>query len=344
MAILLTGGCGYIGSHTIVELQNNNHQIVVLDNLSNSSKLVLDRVKKITGKSIIFYEGDIRDRSLLKKIFSQHPITSVIHFAGLKSVGESVENPTKYYDNNVSGSLILIQEMAFANVFSIIFSSSATVYGTPSAVPINELAIIGNTTNPYGTSKLIVENILQDVVKSDPRWSVTLLRYFNPAGAHKSGLIGEAPNGIPNNLLPYITQVAVGKLDELLVFGNDYPTSDGTGVRDYIHVCDLANGHLKALEKHQDEPGIFIYNLGTGKGYSVLDVINAFKDATTIEIPYKVVAKRDGDVASCYADSSKAQKNLGWYCTHDLFQMMQDSWRWQCNNPDGYNSLDKTLE
>ncbi|MBP6860920.1 MAG: UDP-glucose 4-epimerase GalE [Neisseriaceae bacterium] len=344
MAILLTGGNGYIGSHTIIELQKNNHEIVVLDNLSNSSKLVLSRVEKITGQSIIFYQGDIRDRSVLRTIFSQHKITAVIHFAGLKSVSESVQNPAKYYDNNVTGSLVLIQEMATAEVFTLIFSSSATVYGIPKTVPINESEVVGNTTNPYGTSKLMVEKILHDIVKTDPRWSVTLLRYFNPAGAHESGLIGEDPNGIPNNLLPYITQVAVGKLDELLVFGHDYPTPDGTGVRDYIHVCDLANGHLKALETHQHESGIFTYNLGTGKGYSVLEVINAFKEATGINIPYKITAKRDGDVASCFADVGKAQKKLNWQCSRDLLLMMQDSWRWQCNNPNGYKTSAITSE
>lgn len=336
MSILITGGAGYIGSHTIIELLQQGHDLVALDNLSNADQAVFERITTITGKTVPFYEGDIRDRALLQTIFQQHQISAVIHFAGLKAVGESVQKPIKYYDNNVNGSLVLAEEMAKAGVYQLIFSSSATVYGNPTSVPISETAAVGGTTNPYGTSKLMVEQMLRDIAKADPKWSITLLRYFNPVGAHESGLIGENPNGIPNNLLPYITQVAVGKLDELAIFGDDYPTPDGTGVRDYIHVCDLANGHLKALEAHKHDQGVFIYNLGTGQGYSVLDIVKAFEAATGERVPYKIAPQRTGDIASCYADASLAQQKLGWHCRRDLLTMMQDAWRWQKNNPNGY--------
>ena len=301
MAILVTGGAGFIGSHTTVQLLNANHDVVILDNLSNSSAEVLQRIKQITGKEVQFYQGDVRDRLLLQQIFAQHQIEHVLHFAGLKAVGESVREPLKYYDNNVSGSLILVEEMANAGVFNLVFSSSATVYGTPATVPISETAITGGTTNPYGTSKYMVERMLMDIQAADQRWSMTLLRYFNPVGAHESGLIGEDPNGIPNNLLPYICQVAVGKLAQLSVFGNDYPTSDGTGVRDYIHVMDLADGHLCAMRTAQNQPGVHIYNLGTGQGYSVLEIIQAFEQASGKKIPYQIAPRRAGDIASCFA-------------------------------------------
>lgn len=336
MTMLITGGAGYIGSHTIIELLKQGHHVIALDNLSNADAAVFDRIKTITGQTVPFYEGDIRDRVLLNTIFKQHSIDAVIHFAGLKSVGESVQNPLAYYDNNVSGSLMLVEEMAKAGIYQLIFSSSATVYGNPTTVPINETAPVGGTTNPYGTSKLMVEQMLQDIAKADSKWSITLLRYFNPVGAHESGLIGENPSGIPNNLLPYITQVAVGKLKALAIFGDDYPTPDGTGVRDYIHVCDLANGHLKALETHQNDHGVFTYNLGTGHGYSVLDMVNAFEAATGEKVPYTLAPKRAGDIASCFADARLAEQKLGWRCQRDLMAMMQDAWRWQKNNPNGY--------
>lgn len=336
MAILVTGGAGYIGSHTVVELLNMGYEVIVLDNLSNSSVKSLARVEQITGKKVKFYQGDILDRGLLQQIFAQHQINSVIHFAGLKAVGESVSKPLAYYQNNVMGSLTLLQEMQKAGVTNFVFSSSATVYGDPEVVPITENCKVGGTTNPYGTSKLMVEQVLADLVKADARFSVTILRYFNPAGAHHSGLIGEDPNGIPNNLLPYISQVAIGKLSQLSVFGSDYPTHDGTGVRDYIHVVDLAIGHLKALEKHQDKAGLYIYNLGTGKGYSVLDMLKAFEQANQIDIPYKLVERRAGDIAVCYSDPTKAWQELGWKTERDLMQMMKDTWHWQKNNPNGY--------
>lgn len=337
MAILVTGGAGFIGSHTTVQLLNANHDVVILDNLSNSSAEVLQRIKQITGKEVQFYQGDVRDRLLLQQIFAQHQIEHVLHFAGLKAVGESVREPLKYYDNNVSGSLILVEEMANAGVFNLVFSSSATVYGTPATVPISETAITGGTTNPYGTSKYMVERMLMDIQAADQRWSMTLLRYFNPVGAHESGLIGEDPNGIPNNLLPYICQVAAGKLAQLSVFGNDYPTSDGTGVRDYIHVMDLADGHLCAMRTAQNQAGVHIYNLGTGQGYSVLEIIQAFEQASGKKIPYQIAPRRAGDIASCFANPQLARQKLGWQAQRDLNSMMTDAWHWQQQNPHGYH-------
>ncbi|QIM64860.1 UDP-glucose 4-epimerase GalE [Frederiksenia canicola] len=336
MAILVTGGAGYIGSHTVVELLNQGSEIVVLDNLSNSSPVSLERIKQITGKTVHFYQGDILDRQILRQIFTAHQIDAVIHFAGLKAVGESVQQPLRYYQNNVTGSIVLVEEMLKANVNTIVFSSSATVYGDPEIVPITEACKVGGTTNPYGTSKYMVERILEDTVNANPQFSAVVLRYFNPVGAHSSGLIGEDPNGIPNNLLPYISQVAVGKLQQLSVFGSDYDTHDGTGVRDYIHVVDLAVGHLKALQKHQNDAGFHVYNLGTGTGYSVLDMVKAFESANGIQVPYKLVDRRPGDIAVCYSNPQKAFDQLGWKTEHDLTQMMQDTWNWQKNNPNGY--------
>ena len=338
MNILVTGGAGYIGSHTVVELLEQNHQIVVLDNLSNSSEVSLQRIKQITGKDVTFYKGDILDRKILQEIFAKHHIDAVMHFAGLKSVGESVAKPLAYYENNVTGSIVLTEEMLKADVNCLVFSSSATVYGDPEIIPITEDCKVGGTTNPYGTSKLMVEQILADTVKAHPKFSAVVLRYFNPVGAHDSGLIGEDPNGIPNNLLPYISQVAIGQLAELSIFGDDYDTHDGTGVRDYIHVVDLALGHLKALEKHQQQAGMHIYNLGTGTGYSVLDMVNAFAQTNNVPVPYKLVARRPGDIATCYSDPKKALEVLGWKTERDLNQMMKDTWNWQKNNPNGYKS------
>ncbi|WP_160064614.1 UDP-glucose 4-epimerase GalE [Psychromonas sp. L1A2] len=336
MTILVTGGAGYIGSHTVVELLEEGQQVIIIDNLCNSSLESLSRVKKITGKAPIFYQGDILDKSFLETVFKQHKIDSVIHFAGLKAVGESVAKPISYYQNNVQGTLTLLDAMKDAGVFKLVFSSSATVYGDPAALPIREDFPVGGTTNPYGTSKLMVEMVLADVAKSDPRWAFVILRYFNPVGAHLSGLIGEDPNGIPNNLLPYIAQVGVGKLKALAVFGDDYDTPDGTGVRDYIHVVDLAVGHLKALKRIENEKGVFIYNLGTGNGYSVLDMIKAFETASKKSIPYKVSPRREGDIAACYAAPEKALTELDWKAERGLEDMMQDTWRWQSNNPNGY--------
>ncbi|OBX11196.1 UDP-glucose 4-epimerase [Gallibacterium salpingitidis] len=336
MAVLVTGGAGYIGSHTVVELLNANKEVIVLDNLCNSSAKSLDRVKQITGKSVTFDQGDVLDRALLKRIFAEHKIESVIHFAGLKAVGESVAKPIEYYRNNVEGSLTLLDEMRQAGVFNFVFSSSATVYGDPEIIPITESCKVGGTTNPYGTSKFMVERIIMDVVKAIPQFSMTILRYFNPVGAHESGLIGEDPNGIPNNLLPYISQVAIGKLPQLSIFGNDYPTHDGTGVRDYIHVVDLAIGHLKALARHENDAGLHIYNLGTGTGYSVLDMVHAFEKVNNIKIPYRLTDRRPGDIATCYSDPSLALKELGWKTERGLEQMMKDTWNWQKNNPNGY--------
>lgn len=336
MAILVTGGAGYIGSHTLVELLNADQQVIVLDNLCNSSPKSLQRVEQITGKSVIFYQGDILDTPLLEKIFAENDIDAVIHFAGLKAVGESVQKPAEYYLNNVVGSLNLIQAMKKAGVWNFVFSSSATVYGDPEIIPITEQNKVGGTTNPYGTSKLMVEQMLTDIAKANPEFSITILRYFNPVGAHESGLIGEDPNGIPNNLLPYISQVAIGKLKQLSIFGNDYNTQDGTGVRDYIHVVDLAIGHLKALERHKNDQGLHIYNLGTGAGYSVLDMVNAFQQANNIEIPYQFAPRRAGDIATCYSDPTKAAKELGWKAERGLTEMMKDTWHWQKNNPKGY--------
>ena len=337
MAILVTGGAGFIGSHTVVELQNAGYDVVVVDNLVNSSRKSLDRVEKITGKKATFYEADINDAAALNNIFEKESIDSVIHFAGLKAVGESVAKPLEYYMNNISGSLTLFDVMRKHGVKNIIFSSSATVYGDPAFVPITEECPKGEITNPYGKTKGMLEEILTDIQKADPEWNVILLRYFNPIGAHESGTIGENPNGVPNNLMPYITQVAVGKLKELGVFGNDYDTHDGTGVRDYIHVVDLALGHVKAIEKLAENPGIAIYNLGTGNGYSVLDIVKNFEAATGIHIPYVIKARRPGDIATCYCDASKAERELHWKAERDLKTMCADSWRWQKNNPNGYD-------
>ena len=336
MAILVTGGAGYIGSHTVVELQNAGYDIVVLDNLSNASEKALDRVSKITGKPVKFYKADILDRDALNDIFDKETIESCIHFAGLKAVGESVVKPWEYYENNIAGTLTLVDVMRKNNVKNIIFSSSATVYGDPAQIPITEECPKGQCTNPYGWTKSMLEQVLTDIQKADPEWNVMLLRYFNPIGAHKSGTIGENPNGIPNNLMPYITQVAVGKLKELGVFGNDYDTPDGTGVRDYIHVVDLAKGHVKALKKIEENPGLAIYNLGTGKGYSVLDIVKNFEAATGVKIPYVIKPRRAGDIATCYCDASKAEKELGWKAENGIREMCEDSWRWQSNNPQGY--------
>ena len=336
MAIVVTGGAGYIGSHTVVELQNAGYDVVVLDNLSNASEKALDRVSKITGKPVKFYKADILDRDALNDIFDKETIESCIHFAGLKAVGESVVKPWEYYENNIAGTLTLVDVMRKNNVKNIIFSSSATVYGDPAQIPITEECPKGQCTNPYGWTKSMLEQVLTDIQKADPEWNVMLLRYFNPIGAHKSGTIGENPNGIPNNLMPYITQVAVGKLKELGVFGNDYDTPDGTGVRDYIHVVDLAKGHVKALKKIEENPGLAIYNLGTGKGYSVLDIVKNFEAATGVKIPYVIKPRRAGDIATCYCDASKAEKELGWKAENGIREMCEDSWRWQSNNPQGY--------
>lgn len=336
MTILVTGGAGYIGSHTLVELLNDGQQVLVLDNLCNASKESLNRVANITGKQPAFIEGDIRDAALLDKLFSEHNIKAVVHFAGLKAVGESVAQPLRYYDNNVNGTLVLVNAMQKAGVFKLVFSSSATVYGEPQQMPITEDFIVGGTTNPYGTSKLMVEKILEDLATSDPRWSIALLRYFNPVGAHESGLIGEDPNGIPNNLLPYISQVAVGRLKALAVFGDDYATIDGTGVRDYIHVVDLALGHLKALQRIAEHSGVSIYNLGTGQGYSVLQMVKAFEQASGKAVPFNIGPRRAGDIAECWANPAKALNELDWQAERGLEQMMTDAWRWQQQNPNGF--------
>lgn len=336
MAILVTGGAGYIGSHTCVELLTAGYDVVVADNLCNSSEESLLRVKKITGKDITFYNADIRNKEDLDSIFEKECIDSVIHFAGLKAVGESVEKPLEYYENNISGTLTLCKSMKEHNVKNIVFSSSATVYGNPKFVPITEDCPKGEITNPYGQTKSMLEQILTDIHTSDPEWNVILLRYFNPIGAHESGLIGEDPKGIPNNLVPYIAKVAVGKLECLGVFGNDYDTKDGTGVRDYIHVVDLAVGHVRAIEKLKDKEGVSIYNLGTGKGYSVLDVIHAFEKACGKKINYAMKPRRAGDIATCYCEPGKAWKELSWKAQYDIDKMCEDSWRWQSQNPDGY--------
>ncbi len=337
MAVLVTGGAGYIGSHTCVELLNAGYDVVVLDNLSNASEKSLDRVREITGKDLTFYRADIRDRAALEDIFAKENLTACIHFAGLKAVGESVAKPWEYYENNISGSLILFDVMRKHGCKNIIFSSSSTVYGTPEEVPVTEDTPKGFCTNPYGWTKWMLEQILSDLQKADNDWNVILLRYFNPIGAHKSGKIGENPNGIPNNLMPYITQVAVGKLEKLGVFGNDYDTPDGTGVRDYIHVVDLAVGHVKALDKIKENCGLAVYNLGTGVGYSVLDIVKNFEEATGVTIPYEIKPRRAGDIAENYADASKAKEELGWVAENGIREMCEDSWRWQKNNPNGYD-------
>lgn len=336
MAVLVTGGAGYIGSHTCVELMNAGIDVVIVDNFYNCKKSSIDRIKALVGRDFPYYECDIRDREGLDKIFKTEKIDSVIHFAGLKAVGESVQKPLEYFDNNITGTLVLLDVMRKNGCKKIVFSSSATIYGTKNISPLTEDMEIGGVTNPYGRTKYMIECILQDLYVSDKDWSICLLRYFNPIGAHKSGTMGEAPNGIPNNLMPYITQVAIGKRDHLSIFGNDYDTPDGTCVRDYIHVVDLALGHVKAVQKVEGEKGVFIYNLGTGKGYSVLDVVNAFKKASGIDIKYEIVARRAGDLAVCYSDPSKAYKELGWKAERDIEEMCEDSWRWQKQNPNGY--------
>ena len=336
MRILVTGGAGYIGSHTCVELLNAGYDVVVVDNLYNASEKALDRVEEITGKKVTFYNADIRDKAAMNDIFGKEKVDAVIHFAGLKAVGESVAKPVEYYENNIAGTLNLVDAIRNNGVKNIIFSSSATVYGDPAIIPITEECPKGQCTNPYGWTKSMLEQILTDIQKADPEWNVVLLRYFNPIGAHKSGTMGENPNGIPNNLMPYITQVAVGKLKELGVFGNDYDTPDGTGVRDYIHVVDLAKGHVKALKKLEGHQGLNIYNLGTGKGYSVLDIVKNFEVATGVKIPYVIKARRPGDIATCYSDASKAEKELGWKAENGIREMCEDSWRWQSQNPNGY--------
>ena len=337
MKILVTGGAGYIGSHTVIELQNAGHTPIILDNLYNASEKVLDRIGNITGKRPPFYNVDIRDREGLEKVFDAEKPYAVIHFAGLKAVGESVHKPWEYYDNNITGTLTLVDVMRKHNCKNIIFSSSATVYGDPAFVPITEECPKGQCTNPYGWTKSMLEQVLTDIQFADKDWNVILLRYFNPIGAHKSGTKGENPNGIPNNLMPYITQVAVGKLEKLHVFGNDYDTPDGTGVRDYIHVVDLAKGHVCALKKFAPGSGLSIYNLGTGIGYSVLDIVKNFEDANGITIPYVIDKRREGDIATCYCSAAKAEKDLGWKAQYNMHDMCEDSWRWQKNNPNGYD-------
>lgn len=337
MSILVTGGAGFIGSHTCVELLNAGYEVVVVDNLYNASEKALERVEQITGKKVTFYEADVLDRDALNAIFDKEQVESVIHFAGYKAVGESVRKPIEYYYNNITGTLILCDVMRKHNVKNIVFSSSATVYGDPAFIPITEECPKGKITNPYGQTKGMLEQVLTDIYVSDPEWKVVLLRYFNPIGAHKSGLIGEDPKGIPNNLVPYVAQVAIGKLKCLGVFGNDYDTPDGTGVRDYIHVVDLAKGHVAAIKKVEEtEPGVLIYNLGTGKGYSVLDVVHAFEKACGKEIPYEIKPRRAGDIATCYADPTKAKNELGWVAQYGIEEMCEDSWRWQTMNPNGY--------
>lgn len=336
MKILVTGGAGYIGSHTCVELLNHDYEVIVVDNLYNSCEEALERVEKITGKTLTFYEGDLLDRDLLDRIFEKERPEAVIHFAGYKAVGESVEKPIEYYHNNITGTLILCDVMRKYDCKKIVFSSSATVYGDPAFVPITEECPKGVITNPYGQTKSMIEQILTDIQISDPSWSVVLLRYFNPIGAHRSGLIGEDPKGIPNNLVPYIAKVAVGKLEKLGVFGDDYDTPDGTGVRDYIHVVDLAAGHVCALEHIKE--GVSIYNLGTGHGYSVLDVVKAYGKACGKEIPYEIKPRRAGDIAQCYSDPSKAERELGWNARYGIEEMCRDSYHWQSQNPDGYQT------
>lgn len=337
MKILVTGGAGYIGSHTCVELLEKGHEVVVVDNFDNSSPVSIDRVGKITGKSTRLYKADVRDRATMERVFTDNAIDCVIHFAGLKAVGESCVKPLEYYDNNLYGTLVLLETMRAHGCKKFVFSSSATVYGTPERLPLDETCRTGGTTNPYGTSKYFQEIMLNDLWKSDHDWTIMLLRYFNPVGAHPSGLIGEDPQGIPNNLTPYIAKVAIGELKEIGVFGNDYDTPDGTGVRDYIHVVDLAKGHVAAIE-HMDKPGVYTYNLGTGVGYSVLDVIHAFERACGKKLPYSIKPRRAGDIAACYADASKAARELGWHAELGLDDMCASLWKWQTKNPKGYKS------
>lgn len=336
MTVLVTGGAGYIGSHAAVELLDSGYDIIVVDNLSNSKQEAINRVKELTGKDFPFYEVNLLDFNAINEIFNNHSIDSVMHFAGLKAVGESVEIPLTYYHNNITGTLNLLRIMSEHNVKKLVFSSSATVYGNPEQVPISENAPL-SATNPYGRTKLMIEEILRDLYNSDNTWRLALLRYFNPIGAHKSGRIGENPNGIPNNLMPYISQVAVGKREKLYVFGNDYDTHDGTGVRDYIHVVDLVKGHIKALQYLNENTGVEAFNLGTGKGYSVLDLVNTFSEVNNVEIPYEITNRRPGDVAICYANPEKAERILNWRAEYDLRTMCQDTWRWQSQNPNGFN-------
>lgn len=336
MSILVTGGAGFIGSHTCVELLENGYKVVVVDNLCNASEESLKRVEQITGKKVTFYKGDILDKEFLNQVFEKEEIESCIHFAGLKAVGESVEKPWEYYHNNITGTLVLTEVMKKHGVKKMIFSSSATVYGSPKEIPITEECPKGTCTNPYGWTKSMLEQILTDMQKADPEWNIVLLRYFNPIGAHPTGLMGENPNGVPNNLMPYITQVAIGKLACLGVFGNDYDTPDGTGVRDYIHVVDLAKGHVKALKKLEENGGLSIYNLGTGVGYSVLDIVKNFEEANGVKIPYEIKPRRAGDIATCYSDASKAKRELDWEAEYGILEMCRDSWNWQKKNPNGY--------
>ena len=337
MSILVTGGAGFIGSHTCVELLNSGYDVAVVDNLYNASEKALERVKEITGKEVGFYKVDIRDREGLNKVFDKENVEAVIHFAGLKAVGESVQKPLEYYENNIGGTITLCDVMRNHEVKNIIFSSSATVYGDPLEIPITEKCPKQNPTNPYGQTKTMLEQVLMDIHKADPEWNVILLRYFNPIGAHPSGMIGEDPKGIPNNLMPYVAQVASGKLQKIGVFGNDYPTPDGTGVRDYIHVVDLARGHIAAIEGCK-EAGVHVYNLGTGVGYSVLDMIHAFEKACGKTLPYEIKPRRAGDIAACYADASKAKRELGWEAENDIEEMCRDQWNWQSHNPNGYEA------
>ena len=336
MNILVTGGAGYIGSHTCVELLNAGYGVVVVDNLCNSNPKSLERVEALTGKKVKFYEGDVRDEALMRKIFQENELSAVIHFAGLKAVGESVAQPWRYYDNNLNSTLVLTKVMGEAGVKRIIFSSSATVYSGDNEMPLRETSRTGNCTNPYGWTKYMTEQILSGMAKADPQWSIVLLRYFNPVGAHKSGTMGEDPRGIPNNLMPFITQVAVGRREKLSVFGNDYDTPDGTGVRDYIHVVDLAKGHVAAIRYAVENHGCEVFNLGTGVGYSVLDMVKAFETANGVKIPYAIVDRRPGDLATCYADPAKSREVLGWKAEKTLEDMCRDSWNWQKNNPMGY--------
>lgn len=336
MTVLVTGGAGYIGSHAAIELLNCGYDIVMLDNFSNSKKEVINRIKEISGKDFTFYEVDLLDYDRINEIFKQHPIESVMHFAGLKAVGESVNIPLTYYHNNITGTLILLRVMKKHNVKKLVFSSSATVYGNPKQVPISETAPL-SATNPYGRTKLMIEEILRDLYISDNTWRIAILRYFNPIGAHKSGRIGENPNGVPNNIMPFISQVAVGKREKLYVFGNDYNTHDGTGIRDYIHVVDLVKGHIKALEYIKHHTGVEAFNLGTGKGYSVLDLVKKFSEVSKVRIPYEFTSRRPGDVAICYANPEKAEKILNWKAQYNLHEMCEDTWRWQSQNPNGFD-------
>ena len=336
MNVLVTGGAGYIGSHTCVELLENGYGVVVIDNLVNANPVSLKRVEQITGKTVKFYEGDVRDEALLRKIFAENDISCVIHFAGLKAVGESVEKPWEYYDNNLNTTLVLTKVMKEVGMKSIIFSSSATVYTSDNEMPLKETSRTGGCTNPYGWTKYMTEQILSGISHADPDWSVVLLRYFNPIGAHKSGLMGENPRGIPNNLMPYITQVAIGRREKLSIFGNDYPTPDGTGVRYYIHVMDLSKGHVAAVKFATENKGTEVFNLGTGIGYSVMDTVNTFMEVNHVDVPYQIVGRRAGDIATCYADPAKSKEVLGWTAQETLADMCRDSWNWQQKNPEGY--------